>query len=156
MLTFDDLMAFAEKAEQLYRERSALYPSGTVDDARNDARRQMENALVCAAWLERSGITALTFVGPFGPVLPQRGDRVRIAKGAEIRSTHPKKKGGVTNGRILTVTVLDAYPGYVDRYHGHPEVVQPKIQWVGAGGYFRWTDACNLVVESPASDAEAA
>lgn len=66
--------------------------------------------------------------------LPKRGDRVRIRKGAYIKTTHPG--GHRIAGRAYVVTLSH------DSFPAHYETVAPGeivVSWAGAGGY--WCDA---------------
>jgi hypothetical protein len=62
--------------------------------------------------------------------LPKRGDKVRIPKGAYIRTTHPN--GDRIAARSQVVTVSHVFE------HGYPSG-QPEVSWAGSGGY--WCNA---------------
>ena len=70
----------------------------------------------------------------------KKGDKIRIKKGTELKTTHPK--GNRVAGRTYTVTVFDTDP-YVPASMGFPEWAA-KVSWVGAGGYWFWTDPANV------------
>ena len=69
----------------------------------------------------------------------QRGDRVCIKAGAEIRTTHPK--GPRTSARAYYVTVHDVSPGYDCPGYA---IRKPEIVWVGSGSYWFYTDMENV------------
>lgn len=118
-------------------------------------RELSEHALDVAAWMEAQGMKEAAFAGPFGPPLPAKGDRVQIRRGALVLSTSPRAKS-VSLQRALTVTVHSAHRGWVEpaarcrtggrAASGERDVKGPEIHWAGAGGYWRWTDAANIVL----------
>lgn len=61
--------------------------------------------------------------------LPQPGEKVRIPKGAYIRSTHPNGDRIAKKSQVVTVSHVFQYG-----YEGVPEV-----SWAGSGGY--WCNA---------------
>ncbi|HJV96921.1 MAG TPA: hypothetical protein VJ608_12825 [Albitalea sp.] len=146
------LLETATRANERYRELSFLYPAGTVHTERNLMRELTDHALEVAAWMEANGEKEAIFAGPFGPALPRKGERVQIRRGAVVYSTHPHQKMS-TLQRALTVRVHSADRGYVDTAarasRTEKRVTPAHIHWVGAGGYWRWTDAENLVSAGP-------
>jgi hypothetical protein len=107
------------------------------------AEQKGDAALVCAAWLEKAGLAEVTTVGPFGDEPDyQRGDRVRVKKGAIIRST--KTSLCRTASRTFVVRVFDHQKGWAGMEWGESEVRNAKVEWVGAGGYWCWTDSNNV------------
>jgi hypothetical protein len=148
MFTRDNLLQTAAEAEIEYQRLLVLYPPGTFHDGRNKAYELMNKALACAAWMEKQGINEIANVGPFMSIKAERGVKVRIKKGAEIRSTDPKYKGGKIAVKPFQVTVFDVFDGYLDTMSRgtprEPEIVQAKVEWVGTHGYWHWTDANNV------------
>lgn len=144
------LLALAQAADRRYRELRELYPPGTVHEGRNAAYREREDALACAAWMEKAGIPSLTCVGPFGPQVLVCGSEVTIARGAIVHSTKPgTPRTGVELQRRLRIKVHSFFRGSV-AHHDDMRVVQGEVRWAGAGGYWRWTDI-NNVMRSDAS-----
>lgn len=99
-------------------------------------------ALQCAAHLERSGASVKS-IGPFDTTTVKPGDRVRVLKGAQIRSLHPKWRGIVKHaGTTYTVTVSHVFPGYVN----YNVIHNTRISWAGEGGYWCETDINNVEI----------
>lgn len=149
MLTPDSLLAIASDAEALYNQLSLQFPAGTIHDGRNDARWRMEQAIVCAQWMELHGHQELAYVGPFGEPPFKRRCRVRIRKGAMVHSMHPRSKGTAPSRTTLVVTAHSIDPGFVDtmgRKAPEEAVRQPRITWAGAGGYWRSVDANDVAL----------
>ncbi len=147
MYTPATLLEIAAQAEARYKTLLLDHPPGSVHDGRNLAREEMEAALACAAWLEQQGIREIANVGPFVTTRCRRGDRVRVRRGARVYSTHPQTpREGVETQRSQVVTIHAVYQGYVNTLADprQPEVVQGKVHWAGAGGYWRWTDINNV------------
>ena len=142
MLSPESLLELATSSEAEYRELQKLHPPGTVHDRRNEARRSMEEAMACAAWMEKNGHKELAYVGPFGSLPFSRGVRVRVRKGAVVHGIKVPK-GGVPAKTSHIVTVHSVDKGYVwhDGPDGRDAVHQPRIHWAGTGGYWRWVDA---------------
>ncbi|WP_404667049.1 hypothetical protein [Roseateles asaccharophilus] len=139
MLTAEGLLAIAVEADAEYQRLLALHPPGTFNAERNDAREKAEQALICAQWMEKQGATTLAFVGPLGDAPFKRGDLVRVRKGAIMRSTNPKvpRQGQAYMGtRPIKIHGIDR--GYL---RDREEVVQPRINWAGTGGYWCWVEA---------------
>jgi len=151
MFTPESLLAIAAEAEARYQALLAEHPPGTINQERNDAYDLAEKALVCAEWLERSGRGSLAYVGPFGTLPFGRGSRVRIRKGAIIRSTKPgTPREGVPAKTTHVVTVHDIHCGFASTWGslGEEKVRQPAVNWAGDGGYWRWVDANDVEVVS--------
>lgn len=144
------LLEMAEKAEARHNELSFRFPAGTVHTERNMMRDLAEHALEVAAWMERRGQTEAVYAGPFGPKLPTRGGTVRLKRGAEVFSTHPQAKRAEL-GRVLVLKAYSVNGGYIDmsarEWRNEQRVRNPEVHWVGAGSYWRWTDANNIVAE---------
>lgn len=139
MFTPQGLLAFAAEQEELYQELLKKYPPGTVNDERNEAHRKSDEALICAAWMEKNGYAELKHVGSFASFKPKRGDIVLIPKGTRIRSLNPAERGQEKRaGKSYTVEVFDHYPGWVDVVR--QVVHQPVVNWAGAGGYWQSAD----------------
>ena len=153
MFTKESLRQTADEAEKTYRELLVLHPPGTVHHERNDAHDLMERARLCADWMEVHGIAETANIGPFMTNLPKRGQKVRIRRGANIFSTDPKiAREGEIAQRARVVTLDSVFEGYIDNHRGRkwvderhaPAVVQARVHWAGAGGYWRWTDIENV------------
>ncbi len=149
------LLEMAERAELEHEELAKQFPPGTVHDRRNNLYEVSKAALLCATWMDKQGAAELVFVGQFGPVMPHRGQKVVIRKGAVIFTTRTGKgvpSGGVVSVRDQTVTVFSADRGYVDwsgTSRAGPECLrQARVTWIGAGGYYRWTDANNVRINN--------
>jgi hypothetical protein len=153
MFTPDSLLELACAAEARYKELCVAFPAGTVNDERNDARRQMERAVACAEWMLKCGHAVLSHVGPFGIVAARKNSRARILKGARVFGTGPNiDREGIVLARAQVVTVRSVDCGYVDtesfpirgRDSGASAVRQPRVNWSGTGSYWRWTDITNI------------
>ncbi len=74
-----------------------------------------------------------------------KGSRVRIQRGSLITGTHPQ--GDRRAGRSYVVEVHDVTAGYdyTDR-RGERLHKPPQVCWVGAGGYWHYTDLENVEV----------
>jgi hypothetical protein len=69
----------------------------------------------------------------------KKGDRVRIRKGAPVRSTHPRHEGAIPSKCAYVITVYgvdEAIPSHLG-YAPRPEMVH----WAGSGGYWKWCPA---------------
>lgn len=149
MFTPESLLALATESEAIYLELLKQHPPGTIHDGRNEARRSMEQAMACAAWMEKSDHKELAYVGPFGSLPFSRGARVRVRKGAVVRGIKVAKGGApAKTSHVVTVHSIDQ--GYVwhDGPDGRDAVHQPKVHWAGAGGYWRWVDANDVELVS--------
>jgi hypothetical protein len=155
MFTVAGLRSQADQLSAVYEELLKKYPPRTYHEGRNDAHAQMEVVRICAAWLESKGLAEAKHVGPFMAFKLKRGQRVRLLKGAIINGTgNAIPREGQINARPRIFTVHDFNAGYVDRFEDsqHPKVVQARVTWVGAGGYWRWTDIDNVeLIEEPVS-----
>lgn len=144
------LLETAERAEARYRELQFRFPPGTVHTERNLMRELSEGAMEVAAWMEAKGLESAIYAGPFGPKLPTRGAKVLIRRGAEVFSTSPSVKRAEL-GRALRVTASSVDGGYIDvrarEGRNEERVRTAQVHWAGAGGYWRWTDANNIVRE---------
>lgn len=136
MLTPEKLLAIAIVEEE------ALAAGTTTSWC---AERRIKDALVCAEMLEQSDRTTLRWVGPFGnePSI-QKGDKVRVRKGAPIRTLRSNNvvySGGERPGqrarKSYTITVHRVGNGWVERPTNRAPIVRnPTIIWAGAGGYW--------------------
>lgn len=143
MYTPQRLMEIALEADTRYQELSKQYPLGTFNKERNDAYDLSEIAMICAAWMEKNGLSEVKSIGPFNEFLPTSGSLVKVKEGATVYSTHPSyTREGRKVRRDQVIKVHDVYQGYVDRYHhiDHPEVRNATVHWVGSGGYWKWCD----------------
>ncbi|ABM96920.1 hypothetical protein [Methylibium petroleiphilum] len=148
------LLSMAQEAERRYLELLSQHPPGTFHEGRNEQRRLMEQALACAAWMERKGLDRLPYVGPFGTVPFTRGMRVRVPKGALVYGFRSdEQRAGQPAKMTHVVTAFSVDPGYVwhDGPNGADAVHQPKVHWAGAGGYWRWAYAADLEIAAPAN-----
>jgi hypothetical protein len=88
--------------------------------------------------------TPKKFVGYCDPTSFQvcKGQWVTIPKGTLLGSTGPGKHGPA--GRTYKVRIHSITNGWSreQRHPGDPEamVVNPTVQWAGAGGYWTWAD----------------
>ena len=125
MYTVDILLDMASQADVLFNDRG---PARNLSELHNIR----EWAFACAEWMDTNGYRELPWVGPFGNPPFKAGDVVRVRKGARIHST---KAGNRKNaGRAYAVTLACVFQGYVSYGRG-AHVEQPKVEWVGAGGY---------------------
>lgn len=147
-ITLASLEAAIAQNEATYKERLALFPTGTYDKARNHARDMVEFLSAARDWLVRSGQDSAQYIGPFGTIYFKKGQRVVIKAGSEIRSTRGQPTVS-TRKRVVTVHYIDE--GYIDRSCAEPTVRQPVVNWAGAGGYWHRTALEN--VDGPASAA---
>ena len=153
------LLSIAAASEKRYTALLAQFPPGTIHHERNEAHREMEMALACAAWMEANNLTELENVGPFGVAKVERGAMMRIRKGSRIFSTAPGVgREGVEAKRAQVIKVHSYDPGYVNLLGGNDngDVRQGTIRWAGAGGYWRWTDINNVELLPGAASAPSA
>jgi hypothetical protein len=142
MYSKDSLLEMAAAADKEYLELLELYPPGICHYGRNNARRVMEEALACACWMEKNGLNEVANVGPFVSSTYSKMQKVRLKKGSVIFGTHPSiGKDGIVTTRAQTVILFSGNKGYVG-YDG--EIAQGKVEWVGTGGYWKWTDINNV------------
>ncbi len=98
--------------------------------------------------MDRVGVARGVYVRAFGPRIPSKGRMVKIREGPVVYSTHPSMRQAVL-GRDLVVKVHSADRGWVGtgvNFSGSEVVVrQAQVHWSGTGGYWRWTDANNIV-----------
>lgn len=141
MFTTASLLEMAAKNEALLNSGQWI-----ATDCKIRMRKEMDDALACAIWMEKNGYSELEYVGPFGPeVLYEKGERVRVKSGAKISSTNPKysrAKGGKVAARAYQVKIQRAHPGYVHQ----GEVHQGCVVWAGEGCYWYETDLNNVEV----------
>jgi hypothetical protein len=100
-------------------------------------------AFMCATRMETDGHGSLANIGPFQTVSYQPGDLVKLRQGAEIESTKDSLRRVLKRAYAVKVHRVDN--GYVDTTN-HPRVVNSKIVWPGAGGYWCWTDINNVAL----------
>jgi hypothetical protein len=141
MITAEALLNIAFENEKIYNERVAIVPVG-YDRERNDAHKLMEQALFCAAEMfkEFGKAETLSF-GPFGLQTIAKGTKVRLKKGAKIRSTSPKYRGKYSeNARARMIEVHRVAEGFASTrdFSGYEQVRHPEVVWVGSGGYWFW------------------
>jgi hypothetical protein len=124
-----------EAIEQAWRDKADFIRTGadffgvTVSAALSRA----SFARMAAAKMREDNIAVCRNIGPFQNDRFERGSAVKIAKGVEISTTHPKGKR--VSARAATVKVHRVIPGYI--YDN--DIVDPVVQWSGASGYWFWT-----------------
>lgn len=140
MYTKERLLEMALEADAKYEELFKQFPVGTVNKERNDAYQLSEDAMICAAWMEKHGIQEMKNIGPFHDFIPAPGSQVRVKEGTTVYSTHPSytREGKKSKGYV--VKVHDVYKGYIDHHHSG-EVTNATVHWVGGSGYWKW---CSL------------
>lgn len=150
--TPESLLAYGVEQESIYRCLLEQFPPGSTHGGRSQAYRTMEAALQCAAWMEVAGVTAARYVGPFTTRRYRRGDRVRLKRGARVHGTGPHiGREGLVLTRAQQITVHDFQEGHVwsDNPRADGDVIRhAQVHWVGAGSYWRWTDANNIEFEA--------
>lgn len=125
-----------------------------IPDGFFELLRLEKQAMNAALWMEANGYKELPHVGCFHDTpLPKKGVRVIVRKGSDICSTGARCRKQA--GRDYVVTVHDVHDGWISdptfSNTGEIEVRQAKVEWVGAGGYWCWTDVANVeIVETPA------
>lgn len=139
-------------------ERAVLIESALSDPSlsvsgydRFSARQAIRVALGCAAWLEANGPDGgLMSVGPFAQHRFERKQIVYIQRGARVFGTGSAiPREGIVLARRQKVWIHHVNAGY---WQSNPdEVFNPRVSWVGAGGYWRWTDV-NHVESSDAQE----
>lgn len=140
--TSDRLVELALAQEAEYHRLLKLHPPGTFHEGRNYAHERCEQALACAGWMQAQDIEKLRWVGPFGIVNFRRGMPAMLARGARVFGTGSRiPREGKLLLRQTTVTVHSIDQGYVNTSTG--KVTQPRVNWAGTGGYWRWTDLNN-------------
>lgn len=151
MFTVKILLDMATEAEKSYLKLREKFPPGTYNKDRNDKYTEMHNALTCAAWMEKEGISEIENVGPFSSVLVKllkKKDRVKIKKGSIVHSTHPSiPREGIVTNRIQTITIFSIDKGYVNESDKGDEVKNGSVHWVGAGGYWKWCSVNDILVK---------
>ena len=107
--------------------------------------RRAQEAMVCAEWLDAQPVKVTPFVGSFGDVHYSRGDRVRIKHNSMIHSTNPTRRHRASKISYM-VNVFFFFEGWVNTSARRDDelVRQPRVDWVGQGGYWCWTDAQNV------------
>lgn len=153
--TKDRLLEIAVEAQSRYEARLALFPAGTYDLERNEARRLHESAMLAALSLEETGEREANAVGSFCDFTAFKGQKLTLKEGAMVRTTHPQKRGGYRNPRRREVTVHNQSFGKVDPYGHHQgsAVRNPEITWVGSGGYWFWADINDFDLDGVESEA---
>lgn len=153
-----------ESLIELSIENMAIYkaPGAGIPRTREqmDAYRLANQAETCALWLERFGSgAAVEQIGPFGAKKINKGDKIKIKKGAHLYTTHPKyKRNYLPNGEtydkiagkdyIVEVHSVDngwaPEPGHYHDHELHHKVRNQQVHWAGEGGYWFWTDTTNI------------
>lgn len=139
MITPDVLLKIAIHADaeaRLYANPHESYPHRLARDKAMKAAEEMEEA----------GVKEAVGFGEFDSISYAKGEKVRLKKGAAIRSTNPKLRGTNTiNAQNRTITVYDVLKGYTDICGGYPcGSRNTVIHWVGSGSYWYWTDINNV------------
>ena len=154
MFTPNRLLEMSLEYEQQAADMYALSTPGVYSEHYNkayDLRKKAMEALVCAEWMERHGITEAPMIGPFGNISAERGTKVRIKAGSVINGFGPEfAKGQKIIERPYTVNVHSVEFGYAysPAWTGNRdiEVKNQRVEWVGSGGYWRWTDSSNVEI----------
>lgn len=160
MFTPESLLQTATDADARYQALALTHPPGVVNDERNEARDLRDKALGCAAWMEKHGITKRAAIGPFSAFVPTKGQRIRVKKGAAIRSAHPgTPQGGVIAARDQVVTVDWAHAGFIDhgRHFSRREedaMRDGEVTWAGTGGYWRRASLNDVEALGPGETAQ--
>ena len=148
MFTTEMLLEMAAEQEAIYRERSILFPPGTVDNARNDARQKMDDLIACATWMDCEGVKERRNIGPFQTTVLSKGSIASIPRGTPYRTTHPSGRGGKIAKRKMTFKVHNVQNGYVNRSDKEaPPITNGTAHWAGTGGYWCWVDIELVIVE---------
>jgi len=150
MFTPESLLNDALRFEAVYLALLKQFPSGTYNEERNTARRNFDDALFCAAWMEQQGIEQLPNVGPFMTMSVSKGQQLRLKRGATIFGTGsglPREGKQIVRTQVIKTHYVDA--GYVDRIDSQPRFCQGKVHWVGPNGYWRWSDINNFDLVEP-------
>lgn len=109
-----------------------------------EGRRDAEQAMLCARYMEQKGITEAIQIGPFSPYSFVKGDKVRVKLGSVIRKpTHPNMGDGPSKKRY-NIEVFSFNPGYVYEDDGQIKLWNAEVCWPGTGGYWFYTDATNV------------
>lgn len=148
LFTFESLSAYAEEQRAIYEELLAQHPAGSRCEGRYRAYQNMNAALLCAEWLQRSGSQSTRFVGPFSARTYRQGERVRVTKGTRIYSSKPGTgKFGDIAQRNHVITVHRFNEGFIGDMSTPSDgacIRHAQVTWLGAGSYWRWTDAVNI------------
>lgn len=109
-----------------------------------------ESAQGAIEFMKEHNLTEVEIIGPFynglenDPRLNVRGTKIKIKKGALIRSTGPQHNTVARRDRI--VTLFDFDQGYCHRSAKFEEYRTAKVTWVGASGYWCYTDLNNIEI----------
>jgi len=145
MFTAESLLSIASEKEALYLELLAKYPSGTVNNDRDNASRHMQEALFCAEWMRSRGCTELANIGPFMTLNLKRGQFARVRKGSRVFGTGVQMPSeGKPTVRMQVVRVHDLEKGHVGQIGCAWTVCQGTLRWASSGGGWRWTDVNNV------------
>jgi len=110
---------------------------------RYELRNKIDQALLCAKFMEDCGMGESRYVGPFGNLPVKRGMTIRIKKGTPI---YGDPKGPKVAKTTYCVKVHQIYQGYAGNYFHGDEVKNPEIEWSGTGQYWYRTDANNVEI----------
>lgn len=139
MYTVERLTNIALEAEAVYNERSKLFPAGTFDQQRNDARRLMDKATTAAEELELLGVAEVQAINEFCDFTIKNGETFVLKAGAKVRS-----RGQVTiNKRTRKVKAHYMNEGWTNagfRVQSTMPSRNPEIVWAGSGGYWCYAD----------------
>lgn len=143
--TPDRLLEIAVKWEDVMRDKQAS------DDAHPDvsfsfAYYRSRQAFGVADYMKRHGIAEKRNIGCFQLDSVKVGDMVKLPKGLELKTTHPSIKGPVKRDR--TVKVHRVVEGYTNDLENPLKalVSNPKVEWVGSGGYWYWADIDDVIL----------
>lgn len=109
-----------------------------------EGRRQAQDALLCARYMEQKGIVSAPQIGPFGPTNFVKGEKVRVKLGSTIRKpTHPNMGDGPSKRRY-NIEIFSVLRGYVYEEHDCIKCYNTEVCWPGTGGYWFYTEATNV------------
>ena len=145
------LLDIAVMWESVMKEKQAS-PDAHADLSFSFAYHRKAQALGIAAYMERHGIQERRNIGCFQLDFFKPGDIVTLRKGQTVHTTHPTLKGPVKRDRTVKVhTVFDGYSFDLNDER-RATVVNPKIEWVGSGGYWYWIDIEDVIDGSATSE----
>lgn len=129
MYTVENLLEYASSLEK-FDPREQDYES----------RRWKDKALAAAIWMEENGVDQTVAVGEFNLLGKlHRGQKIKIKKGAKLKSMNPKYQDGKIAGRDYVVQIHDFHEGFINPYTQENQVRNPEVVWAGEHGY--WTFA---------------
>lgn len=143
-------MVTLEYLYKVYEDANNTAKTTTDIDVRRESYRMIDCSKGAIEYLEANNLTEIEIIGPFYNGLEKderlkvRGTKIRIKKGAKIRSTGPQN--GTIAKRDRVVTLFDFDPGYCCRSAKFEEFRNAKVCWVGSSGYWFYTDLNNVEI----------